>query len=55
MVYFRIYLRYDFRCYRCPYPPFPFSNSFPDTGTGSDYLNRTLLEFLTQPLFKQTS
>jgi hypothetical protein len=25
------------RCYRCPYPPFPFPTYYPDTGTGSSH------------------
>jgi hypothetical protein len=40
---------------RCPYPPFPFPTYYPDTGTGSDDANRTLVEPLAQPLSKQTS
>ena len=38
---------------RCPYPPFPFSIT-PDTGIGSDYLNRTFVGALAQPSVKQS-
>jgi hypothetical protein len=38
-----------------PVSSFPFLNYYPDTGTGSDYLNRTFVEPLAQPLFKQAS
>jgi hypothetical protein len=37
---------------RCPYPPFPFP-LFPDTGTGSEYLNRTFVSSFTQPSARQ--
>jgi hypothetical protein len=40
---------------RCPNPPFPFPTYYPDTGTGSDYLDRTLVEPLAQPHCKQAS
>ena len=50
-----IYLRYEHRGYQCPYHSFPFPHYHPDTGTGSDYPNRTFVELLTQPLFKQAS
>jgi hypothetical protein len=40
---------------RCPYPPFPFPTYYPDTGTGSEYSNRTFVGPLTQPLLKHTS
>jgi hypothetical protein len=33
---------------QCPYPPF-LSHYYPDTGTGSEYLNRTYVGRLGQP------
>jgi hypothetical protein len=40
---------------RCSYSSFPFPHYYPDTSTGSDDVNRTLVEPFTQPLSKQTS
>jgi hypothetical protein len=54
-VYIHVYVRYESRFNQCPYPPFPFPTYYPDTGTGSGYFNRTLVEPLTQPLSNQTS
>ena len=54
-VYFYVYVRYESWFNQCPYPPFPFPTYYPDTGTGSEDSNRTLVGPLAQPLSKQTS
>ena len=54
-VYFYVYVRYESWFNQCPYPPFPFPTYYPDTGTGSEDSNRTLVGPLAQPLFKHTS
>jgi hypothetical protein len=53
-LYFHVYVRYESRLNRCPYPPFPFPTYYPDTATGSKYSNRTYVGPLTQPLLKHT-
>jgi hypothetical protein len=40
---------------RCPYLLLSFPTYYPDTGTGSEYSNRTYVGPLTQPLLKHTS
>src|ERR671911_388418 len=40
---------------RCPYLLLSFPTYYPDTGTGSDSVNRTFVGPLTQPLLKHTS
>ncbi len=40
---------------RCSYSSFPFPHYYPDTGTGSEHLNRTCVVSPAQPLSKQTS
>src|ERR687897_3100242 len=54
-LYFHVYVRYESRFNQCPYPPFPFPTYHPDTGTGSEYSNRTLVGPLAQPLSNQAS
>ena len=38
-----------------PISSFPFPTYYPDTGTGSDSVNRTFVGPLAQPLFNQAS
>ena len=52
MVYFRIYLRYEWK-QPVSISSFPFPTYYPDTGTGSEYLNRTFVSSFTQPSARQ--
>jgi hypothetical protein len=54
-LYFYVYVRYESWFNQCPYPPFPFPTYYPDTGTGSEHLDRTFVGPLAQPHSNQTS